>query len=287
MNRRNFIAALVATGALPHNHAPKFLSPPFPLGGQRPVSQTTADRPGGFRIYDALGGKDKPDLSRYGLLPFKLAYTSELWPDAERERPDLPYIRQNYIRTKLSTLPIRVHAIDIEHWPTRVSKYGATAVADSVAKLKTVLALFRCSAPSMMHGYYGIIPAREYWAPVRRDTAAIALWEADNLALSPIAELADVIFPSLYTFYDDLPNWKVYAAANIAEASKYRKPILPFLWPRYHSGPKGGQLVPGELWRQQLEFALGLTDGVILWDWSRAIWDEEAPWWRETLDLLR
>lgn len=286
MNRRKLLLGVVAAGAASLSHASGF-PVPTPPSTQAPAIRFLADSSTKYRVYDAIGGKGKPDLAPYGLLPFKLAYTSELWPSQDREIPDLDYIRQSYIKTKLSASAARIHAIDIEHWPTRVSRHEATTVAASVDKLCRIMRCFRCSAPALLHGYYGIVPAREYWATVRGDAEAIERWQADNRAVSPIAEISDVIFPSLYTFYEDIWGWLTYASANLVEAKKYGKPVLAFLWPRYHSGSKAGELVPGSVWRQQLELVLSVADGAVLWDWSRATWDEEAPWWRETIDLLQ
>ena len=73
-----------------------------------------------------------------------------------------------------------------------------------------------------------MLPIRNYWAPVRGDSAAISDWQAENRRLQRLADAVDIIFPSLYTFYDDPAGWVTYAVANIKEARSYGKPVYAF-----------------------------------------------------------
>ena len=41
-----------------------------------------------------------------------------------------------------------------------------------------------------------------------------------------------MIFPSLYTVYDDQGHWLRFAEANMVEARRYGKPVIPFIWPQ-------------------------------------------------------
>ena len=143
-------------------------------------------------------------------------------------------------------------------------------------------------------GYYGVIPQRDYWSFVDPNRSEeLAELQLRNEKFAALAEHVDVLFPSLYTFYNQPENWKVYAKGMIAEAKKYNKPVYAFIWPQYHSGSLGGTFIDGVYWRMQLEelYALGI-DGVVIWGGYLQQWDVSAldddpdNWWYQTLDFM-
>lgn len=251
----------------------------------------------GFRIYDATWPfNGKPDLSKHGIGRCSLSYAHNLWPSSHRrdayDRPDIDYIRRKHIPEKFNEQRPDLHVIDIEHWPTQLSKNGADAVSDTISRFKKVIGVFREAIPSIPLGIYSMIPVRNYWAPVVIKKDQLIAWERDNDFLAPLAAAVDVIFPSLYTFYDDPIGWQVYAKANLEQAHRYGKPVIPFIWPRYHGSNRfiGGQPVSRGFWRIQLETVREFADGVVIWGARR---DELGPaegWMIETLamaDALR
>jgi hypothetical protein len=135
-------------------------------------------------------------------------------------------------------------------------------------------------------GYYGTVPTRNYWAPVKKDAGALATWRGDNNRLAPLAQAVDTVYPSLYTFYDDVPGWTTYALANIEEARQYGKPVYPFLWPQYHQSRKP---IAGDFWRLQLDTVFKNADGLVIWTPARggAKWNPDTPWWHHTVDFLK
>ena len=80
-------------------------------------------------------------------------------------------------------------------------------------------------------------------------------------------EKVDVIFPSIYTFYDDIEGWKKYAINMIVEAKKYGKPVIPYLLPQYHPSSKTNPwgIIEGDFWLEQLKVVYTYADGAILW----------------------
>ena len=110
-------------------------------------------------------------------------------------------------------------------------------------------------------------------------------WKDRNKFFASLANHVDVVFPSLYTFYNDQAGWEQYATANIAEARKYNKPVYAFIWPQYHGSNAtiGGQHIAGDYWRKQLETVYQYADGVVIWagwgwqnDWD-VVADETDP----------
>jgi len=95
---------------------------------------------------------------------------------------------------------------------------------------------------------------------------------------------ADVVFPSLYTFYDNQAAWDIYAKGMIEEARRYNKPVYVFLWPEFHVSNilLRGTNIPAKFWRHQLEFCSALADGIVIWGGWKEKWNETADWWVET-----
>lgn len=246
-----------------------------------------------FVVYNALTFEGQPDLSVHGLQAIEIAGTVELWPSAaDRNEPDLAYLREVYIPQKLERSEASIHVINIEHWATesRYARGTASEILTSISKLSSVLEAFREYAPKMQHGIYAILPVREYSAPTSGNRESLDLWRKDNDRLTPLSEAVDIVFPSLYTFYDDPEAWRIYAITNILVARQYGKPVVPFLWPQFHgSGDKAFQLISARFWKVQLETVYSYADGVVIWGPPARRdpgWDPTAGWWVETLNFL-
>jgi Hyaluronidase len=225
-----------------------------------------------MKLFDALLFIGKPDLTQYGLTPIRLLGDSHLFP-AGADRFSLP------TEETLSAAVSELHALtvlNVEHWQS-IAFYG-----DLLRRVHQV-------RPQLRVGYYGLPPKRDYWRALRpADDPQYLVWQAENNGLKPIAEQADVLFPSLYAFYPDEVGWFRYATANIAEARRYNKTLYPFLWPYYHdSSALKGQTLPPDYWRLQLETLKALAvDGIVIWGGYKLPWDEHAPWWLETLRFI-
>ncbi|QDU72719.1 hypothetical protein [Mucisphaera calidilacus] len=241
-----------------------------------------------FPVFDATLYLDKPDLEQLHGLP-KLRTHGRLWPrGADDSEPD-----RTRIVAALSRIPRNdLFFMDIEHWPVN----GDPAdVQDTIRKYNLVTRWIREARPDLTFGYYGIPPVRDYWRAIKpRDSRQYQAWAAENDALQPMIRDVDVIYPSLYTFYDDPEGWVKYAEVNIREARKYGKPVYPFLWPQYHDSHKELKyhFIDGDFWRIQLETCLKHADGVVIWggwtdpEGNRLKWDPTIPWWRATLATM-
>jgi hypothetical protein len=141
-------------------------------------------------------------------------------------------------------------------------------------------------------GYYGVAPIRDYWrATALPDSQPYRAWQSENDQLQPLADAVDVLFPSIYTFYDDQDGWTRYAIANLSEARRLArgKPVYAFLWPQFHESNKtlGGKLIPGKFWASQLQTVAQYADGVVIWGGWKVMWDEQADWWQATRQFLQ
>jgi hypothetical protein len=244
-----------------------------------------------FPVYDATDFAHKPDLTQYGLKRIMLVSSNLMWegnkdPD-HTSLPDRSRIIAFALLAKQST---GIVVIDIENWPV---VGDPAAVAESVKKYTTVAQWFKTPAPSLEVGFYGLLPIRDYWRAIQdKGLPGYAAWQRENDRLASIAPSVDVLFPSVYTFYEDRNGWQKYAIAQIQEARRLAggKPVYVFLWPQYHpSNTKlGNTFLPGDYWRLELDTALKYADGIVIWCCStRQDWDEKAAWWYETQRFMK
>lgn len=241
-----------------------------------------------FLIFDATSYFKKPDLAEYGLKPVTVVFWGMI-ASVGQDMASLPkrHLVHNVAEQARSSTGIGV--LDIEHWP--LAGDSAT-VGESIAKYRTLLEWFKNDAPSARFGYYGVAPLRDYWASLQAiDSARYKAWQKQNDSVASIARSADILFPSLYTFYGDRDSWVRYAVAQIREARRYGagKPVYVFLWPQYHPADKtlAGTYLSPEYWRLELETARKYADGIVIWGGYKETWDETAPWWVATKQFLK
>jgi hypothetical protein len=224
-------------------------------------------------VFDALLFTGKPDLTQYGLIPIRLIGTSHLFPSGTDK---LLVPTDDQVRMALTGRQDLL-ALNAEHWQD---------TASYVDLLKKAHRLF----PHLRIGYYDVVPKRDYWRAIRGEGDPKYIeWQRVNDSLRPIAMQADVMFPSLYTFYADQGGWVKYAIANVSEAERYNKSVYTFIWPYYHDSNTAlkGQLIPADYWRLQLETLKSLeVDGIVIWGGYKLPWDPAAPWWLETLNFI-
>lgn len=272
MMRRRFLQATMATWIVTVCH------------GSAIASSQGETRLRSFEARSAMRFTGLPDTSRLGIPKVTVAYTNQLWPkDASKAEPDLDFLRRTAIPKLLRTAPDLI-ILDVEHWD--LSEQSDAQIARNIDRYVLMLRTFREAMPAEMRlGLYSMVPVRNYWAPVRGNASKISTWQKDNQRLQPIADLVDVIFPSLYTFYDDPAGWVTYAKANISEARKYGRPVHAFLWPQYHDS---GEYIAADFWRLQLETVFDAADGLVIWTPAKGKprWNPEASWWLETVAFL-
>lgn len=195
-------------------------------------------------------------------------------------------------------------ALELEHWKVVSSGPHDDAEVDAnIAKLAEIVEIMHDESPALRIGYYSLLPVRNFWAPYLHDSYPanahyadlFEKWKRDNARLAPVAEKVDVIFPSLYTFYDMQDAWEIYAKENIKEAKKYGRPVIPYIWPRFHTSNKtlGNTPISGEFWGRQLgTLAEQKVDGIVFWDFAydysnktKLYWNK-PDWWTATLHFL-
>lgn len=201
------------------------------------------------------------------------------------EQPDLETIERNLTPERVGNKPIVIN-IEAYRWNTGPDGSASQEVRDMIT---SVVETVRRLHPGNQIGFYGFLPIRDYYAPVRalasnRDDShfeyyrKMEQWRLTNeLNAEWFCPLVDFLCPSIYHLMGDKTDrpWATYAWANINEAAHFGLPVCPFMTPmRRDQHP-----LPIQEWRQHLRLMdlfgqTGLIDGVYLWAWDRTWTDD-------------
>jgi hypothetical protein len=240
-----------------------------------------------FVVFDGTLYQGKPSSEQLGMKPITVLYQAAMWPGKSGDPqsvPDVDVMRALALTANQST---GIAVLDIEQW--KLTGDPATT-AQSIDKYQQTLQMFKQAAPSLQVGYYSVAPIRDYWSPIDGPQSPNYLaWQQENNTVAPIAQQADAMFPSAYTFYTDQVGWQTYAIAQIAEARRIApgKPVYLFLWPQYDNGQaQGGDYLTDDYWKMELETAKKYADGVVIWGGWTQTWDNNASWWLDTQQFM-
>ena len=212
------------------------------------------------------------------------------------ERIDEPHTR--YLARVAAQTSGNVLVLDIEHWSMNVNGVDQATANRSAERFAQIIDWCRDEVPTLKIGIYGELPTGDVWASAQlgaiedqyaatggawemykvADAANIhARWQAAGNFLRPLAAKVDYMFPSLYTFYSSQPSWVRSAKAIIDQARTFGRPVIPFVWPKYHNASdRPGQSLEPEFWALQLDTLREHADGGVIWDDTQYAGDE--PW---------
>jgi len=245
-----------------------------------------------FTVYHGLIYRGMPDLEKLGISRVRIIDRGVLTNDSAEPQVDPARVEALLASVPKDQTPL---VLDFEQFHTTGS---AATVNRSVRKLNEIAAAFRHALPGRRIGHYGAIPIRDYWRAIKldRSNAGFRAWQEENNQLAGLEQQVDLLFPSLYTFYDDREGWQRYAIAQICEARRIsNKPVIAFLWPEYHDSNQRvrDRFLPGDYWQLQLETAYRYADGVVIWggydlqNRRPRDWDDNAEWWKRTKMFLQ
>jgi hypothetical protein len=243
-----------------------------------------------YKLYNLLSFKGQPDLSLEGLSP--VSWYSRGGYD--------PVVVGKWASEQKSDLLI----VDFEALCSDVRVQKAECVAQGHAQR---IAGFRAAKrdkqnPKARIGTYGVCPVGDYWTPVMPTEEKLLAWHGTNRFNSVIADDLDVVCPSLYAFYDDEKGWVKAALANIEQAYKYGKPVIPFICPHYHPSNAKARNTVVPYFGTILDTVRERCDSAILWGgwwfgpkdvgegsetgrpWP---WDKNAAWFNEVRRVVR
>ena len=247
--------------------------------------------------------RDKPDLvKRDGLRRIHVVYGTELWHGmaaAPKEPEEFQATLRRRAQEWEQTPDVPV-VFDIELW--QVSGDSAVVTA-TVSKFLRLVKWVREEAPDVKIGFYGIPPLRDYGNAIQGPASPkYQAWQAQNDRFQSLADQVDILYPSLYTFYEDVPAWQTYARANLSEALRMAhgnpQRVVPFIWPRFHNSNKtlGLQFISPAYWQAELETVSQSGTGAVVWDSDSfntkngisapPWWNDSAAWWQITQKFL-
>ena len=93
-------------------------------------------------------------------------------------------------------------------------------------------------------------------------------WKAANDRIAAVAAKVPVIYPSIYLFYEDPELNALYIKAQVAEAKRYGKKVLPVIQMNYHesNAKHGNGLIGPDVMRAAVRAAGEAgADGLVLW----------------------
>jgi hypothetical protein len=236
-----------------------------------------------FPILERLRFEGAPDFSTFGIEPITVLGDVNLGYEGVPENDRIAAVLKTDERSDIIV-------VNIERWRLDTPEQRSVALRN----FETTLERFRKVDQKVKLGIYSMVPVRDYWRAIgSRGSKAYQAWQDENTQMKRLADMVDVLFPSLYTFYDDPENWLRYAEANLSEARRVAdgKPVYCFLWPQFHGSLEP---IPGNLWRLQLETCYRLADGIVMWgamkpegsSTGRPHWEPNAAWWLETVSFV-
>jgi hypothetical protein len=244
-----------------------------------------------FKVFRGFRYTSMPtSFANCGVSEFmRILYDTELFGGASKDVPNIAHL-QNKIVPMLLKEDKQYVVIDIEHWDP----------INEMDKLITVVRTLKqgvraAGNTKMKFGFYMLLPIRDFLAPTKKASQPERWekWMVQNEQMRRLAAEVDVVFPSLYTISENRADWITFAEANIAEARKYGKPVIPFIWPQYHDtmlGPLATTYLPTKFWELQLNAIYPLSDGIAIWGsvkkgggWD--VWDSSRDWWSFTKDF--
>lgn len=166
--------------------------------------------------------------------------------------------------------------IDLETYLSEIRDLGTQieSFQKSIKLYIDVIQFAKKMRPNIKWGYYAI-PYTTFWNRSEDFYGKLK-------KIEPLIKECDILFPSLYVFYDEYDIWvalenKKYVIDNTKEMIKvgqyYNKPVVIFVWHRYHPSNKkfGMESLPEKVFLTHIERIANTTyqgkkvDGIVWW----------------------
>lgn len=229
-------------------------------------------------LYDATSYTNPPP----GLEPFTIIYEDTLFSTGDHNEVD--YERLADVATDHANDPLI--CLNIESWA--LNDGHRIRQNDSIAKYREVLRTFKnIVSPDTLVGYFNVLPpADPHLANGTFRSSGYNRWKTICDKVQPIADYADVIFPSVYvryynpTFQLKIINEYIHAAHNYGIKS-----IIPFIYPYYSNllddPAHNDEMIPGWYMERIMTAITAKTSAAVLWGKSGDTEFDPGTWWAE------
>jgi hypothetical protein len=250
-------------------------------------------------VFDATGYANKNSSNEKYFIPIPMLYEAKVLPWGANVDINVTFLEKFAKTLPASAVP---YALDLETWNFGYIDESSASINSKLAKYITVIDTLRTSRPDLKFGYFGLLPQLSILTPYFKDDnvtympSIIAGMDTRYEATKELANHVDVLFPELYTYWPE-SNSIAYTSRVSTGISiygiKYKKPIIPFIWPAYSTGVSdipGGQYLSNTYWA--LEFSTlwqnSNVNGIAIWggkdytqpSYPTQTWDENLYWWQ-------
>ena len=232
-----------------------------------------------FPVYD--NSAYRVDLERFGAVKSNIVYEAPVAQLAAQRPGDFRGARPSWAELALPPRAayealvrrtVRHPGPVVLDFETLYIRGSSAAAHRHYRKLQTLLAWTHAAVPGRTVGYYGVLgnTAPRYFGLERQ-----------------LARHENALFPSLYTFSNNLSAWHARFRQIMGEARSVArgKPVYAYIRPQYHDGTKlaGRYLTPAH-WRYELQVAKQLCSGVVIWGPHQSVPD--LRWVQATASFL-
>lgn len=238
-------------------------------------------------ILDGLIWPGRPRMEAFGMQTVAVT-GQDMWSNEWHTDVDVP--NEQAVRALADNIVaqgITTAIPDIEYWPLDVRIYPDGLVQMYMERMIQVADWMHEQQPGLSVGFYSMAPMFEYATAAHGSPAARQAWRDANQRLAPLAERVDVIYPSIYVWFESRADWAASALSNLEEARQYGKPVAPFIWPQHmNTIPEiASEYVPADYWRLVLNTLGSGGNDLVLWG-GMGRWDDDNAWWSVMRDWL-
>ncbi len=245
-----------------------------------------------FDIYIYSSNKDKSYFEAKGASRSEIIYEQFFYTDKVVRSGPISRNSLDKVINKIRHSKSNIIQIDIEAWHSWQG-LGVNVSQEIIDRYFNLITEIKSKVPDKKFGYYDTAPTWAHWN-ITSNAIWRTAWYVENRRRQKIADAADILYPCIYTYHDNYEDWEARAELVMKEAHRMAKgkPVVPFLWPRFHQSTinksNAVKYIPREYWEKQLAYVRKHADGVVIWnDDEYNEWDDNSDWWIPVQQLLK
>lgn len=246
-------------------------------------------------VFDGTGYQGKNSNNESFFIPISLLYENRMLPWGPDADINTTFLTKFAKSLAPSSVP---YVIDIESWNFGNSLESSDVTLAKMAKYITVIDAMKTARPDLKFGYFGLLPQLSLLESSFNTDYTYKSYVIDRMnsryeLTKEMANHVDVLFPELYTYWLESQSYAYTSRVSTGismYATKYNKPIIPFLWPAYMpiTGATVGDYLSDSYWA--LEFSTLWNNehvsGIAIWSQVKP-WDETLHWWQYTKPYIQ